>query len=607
MSLSDNLVDQFAKTIVQKDKEDNSTVVNATYLQINGKDYVQIDGSEIYTPVVSTVEVENNERVKVEIKDHKATITNNISSPTARSKSVQDLKDEVDEQGNTIKILDTTVQAQGSYINVMDSNISAIESTVNTYGSIIDTQEAAIRVHDSAISANTANIAINSSSIESQGDTIRSLNNTVQAQGTSISTMNDTIVSQGNNITAINTTLTSHGSQIETNEANLSIANANIQILDSGFTIQDGVLTGLSQIIIDTLTAQYAQIDFANIGMLAVTELFAKSGIIEDLTVRDQHITGELVGVTIKGDIIEGNTVKADKLVVLGSDGLYYKLNIDGIDNVSIEQASKFTLLIAKPTDWDTDYDNYYIIVDDQYEHVNSMNAHTVDGTTPVWEANYYYKLSSDYESGLDGTNIVAKSITADKVQVSDLVAFDATIGGFHIGQNSIYSGVKESVSNTTAGIYLDDQGQVSIGNANNYFKFVKDENDQWSLDLAASTVRFGADGTTIEAALGHINDTITDADTQREAIMNYAFINGVATLTIGEKNGTYFTRIDNDEIRFVTINGDPKDSPDATVISKMTTNKLEIDNVTVRNELIIGNKFRFRPIENNGIVLEKI
>ena len=88
-----------------------------------------------------------------------------------------------------------------------------------------------------------------------------------------------------------------------------------------------------------------------------------------------------MVGVTIRGDLIEGNTIKADKLVIKGEDGLYYKLNTNG-STITSEQ---------------TDY--------------NSLN----------------------------GTLIQAKSITADKVAVTDLVAFGADIAGNHIGNGAIY------------------------------------------------------------------------------------------------------------------------------------------------------------------------
>ena len=73
---------------------------------------------------------------------------------------------------------------------------------------------------------------------------------------------------------------------------------------------------------------KYANIDFTNIGKAAMEYFYSMSGLIKNVTVGDQTITGELVGVTIKGDIIEGNTIVADKLVIKGEDGLYYRQTI---------------------------------------------------------------------------------------------------------------------------------------------------------------------------------------------------------------------------------------------------------------------------------------
>ena len=60
----------------------------------------------------------------------------------------------------------------------------------------------------------------------------------------------------------------------------------------------------------------------------------------------------------------------------------------------------------------------------------------------------------TEYNS-LNGSIITAKSITAEKVDVHDLVAFNATIGGFKITDTSIYSGVKNSITNPTRGLHL--------------------------------------------------------------------------------------------------------------------------------------------------------
>ena len=176
---------------------------------------------------------------------------------------------------------------------------------------------------------------------------------------------------------------------------------------------------------------KYANIDFSNIGKAAMEYFYAQSGLIKDVTIDGATITGEIVGVTFRGDLIIGNTIIADKLVIKGEDGLYYKLNTDGV-------------------------------------------------TTE--------KEQSDYNS-LNGQIIRAKSVTAEKVAVDDLVAFGATIGGFHITLHSIFSGVKESATNTTRGIFMGDDGQFAFGDGSDYVKYYRDQNGTYKLAISASEI----------------------------------------------------------------------------------------------------------------------
>jgi hypothetical protein len=173
---------------------------------------------------------------------------------------------------------------------------------------------------------------------------------------------------------------------------------------------------------------------------------YSQSGLIEDITIGDTTITGKLVGVTISGDLIEGNTIVAEKLVIKGDDGLYYKLNTDGV------------------------------VVEEEQTDYNSLN----------------------------GQIIKAQSITASKIAVDDLVAFDATIGGFNITDHSIYSGVKESVNNTTRGIYLDNDGQIAIGDDSNFLRYYRTQNGAYKLEISAESVVFnsGVSAAAIEETL---------------------------------------------------------------------------------------------------------
>lgn len=542
MGLSEDLISQFCKLTVEKKKPTEKTV-NGTYRKINGKEYVQIDGSDILTPVTSTVEAEDKERVKVLLKNHTATVTGNISSPSARSKSVQNLKDAVDEHGNTIKQLDNTIIQQNNSIIELDNTIKLVKNDILLANNRINAQDNTLKIYDTTIKSQNDKMDSMNNTIKAQDNVITSIGNTLNEQGNTITSMNNTIIEQGNKIVSQGNEINQQGNKIEQfnneieqqgntitqlNNKILQQDNViqqqgnvidqqdniitehgnNITILNSGFSIIDGVLVGLSQAIIDELKTkhldtEYATIDFANINIAAVTKLFTESGIIKDLVVQEGKITGELVGVTIKGDLIEGNTIAAEKLVVKGSDGLYYKLNIDGLNNVSVDQASKFILLDSKPDDWETNYKDYYIINNNEYIHLTNDQV-------PVWTSNTYYKLNSTYESGLDGTNIVTKSITADKVSVTDLVAFGATIGGYNITQHSVYSGGKSSVNSVSPGLYMDDDGQIAFGDNKNFIKFFKDTDNKFKLRISANEIYTSSSSKSISEQIEELAENTT-------------------------------------------------------------------------------------------------
>ena len=345
MELPKKLINEFAKVTNNTEKPENDTTVYGVISKNGDSTYVQLDGSDLLTPVSTTTDTQDGDRVTVLIKNHTAIVTGNMTSPAARTDDVKDMDKKFTDE-NTL-ITGKIVAAEGDIANLKTDKLSANEAEI-TYATIV----------------------------------------------------------------------------------NLNAAEAKIDKLAA----------------ID-FDAKYANIDFANVGEAAMEHLYSKSGLIENVTISDGTITGNLVGVTIKGDLIEGNTVVADKLVIKGTDGLYYKLNTDGM-KIEAQQ---------------TDY--------------NSLN----------------------------GSIITAKSITATKISVDDLVAFDATIGGFNITSDALYSGVKESINNTTRGIYLGKDGQLAIGDSNNFLKYYKTTSGAYKLELSLG-------GDDITTSVNNAANTANDA-----------------------------------------------------------------------------------------------
>lgn len=456
MALSSELISQFVKATKDDSSDDNNeSTVYGTVKEYNGKKYVQLDGSDLLTPISSTTDTKADERVTVMIKNHTATVTGNISSPAARTDDVQEIGSKISEFEVVIadKVDTKELNAERARIDnlVSENVIIRGELDANT-ANIKELTADSVKVNDT-LTAHKADI-----------EDLQAKNATIEGTLTAHKASIDDLTAD--NVT-INSTLNAHKANIDdltadnaTIKGNLTAAEANIEDLKA------------NKLSATDADLKYANIDFTNINQAAVEKIFSDSGIVKDLIVSEGKITGELVGVTIKGDLIEGNTIVADKLVVKGSDGLYYKLNTDGVTTES-EQ---------------TEY--------------NSLN----------------------------GTVIQAKSITATKIAVDDLVAFDATIGGFNITESSIYSGVKNSVNNTTRGIYMDNTGQIAFGDGSNYLKYYKDTDGSYKLAISARSIKMGASGKNVEEA---INDVKADIDNVRDEI--------TTLLRIESSRGTVF------------------------------------------------------------------
>ena len=395
MGLSHDLISQFVKVTNDRQTEKKETIAYGTAVELDGKKYVRLDGSDMLTPVSSTADAEANERVTVLIKDHTATITGNASSPAARKQSVEDAIDQITE----VEILVADKVSTGD----LDAERGRIDTLVSENVTIKE-----------RLTASEADI----DNLEADNVTIKE---TLTAQNGEIENLKVGVLT----VDVANTKYASID--------NLEATNVNVHNLESDYaSFKNATTDNLTSVnaSITNLDTTYANIDFANIGEAAVEKFYAVSGIIQNLTLETGVVVKELIGVLISGDLIKGNTIQADKLIVRGEDGLYYKLNVDALGETTASADSK-------------------------------------------------------YQNGLDGSVIIAKSITAEKVSVSDLVAFGATIGGFHITTNSIYSGTKESATNTTRGLYLDNDGQIVLGDENNYLKFYKTDETNYAFEIS--------------------------------------------------------------------------------------------------------------------------
>lgn len=171
-------------------------------------------------------------------------------------------------------------------------------------------------------------------------------------------------------------------------------------------------------------------------------KLLVKSSLlVQDGTamIKDGKVTGRLDAVDINADNITSGTLTTDRLIIRDKDndtGIIFAIN-NGVvsqDNLSAEELKRMTL---------------------------------------------------------HGSVITAQSITADKIFVSDLSAFKATIGGFELDSDAIHSFGKTGISDNVAGLYVgnsaDKKAVFAIGAENgNHMIF---DGDKLSLTLDSISV----------------------------------------------------------------------------------------------------------------------
>lgn len=93
MNLSQDLITAFAKITNDKKDKKTETILYGTTVIRNGIRYVQIDGSDVLTPVQSTAVIRSGARVTIMLKDHQAIVTGNLTDPSASSGDVSDIGD----------------------------------------------------------------------------------------------------------------------------------------------------------------------------------------------------------------------------------------------------------------------------------------------------------------------------------------------------------------------------------------------------------------------------------------------------------------------------------------------------------------------------------
>ena len=125
MGLSYDLISEFVKITNDKKENTKEGTVYATVVSGTGGKYVRIDGSDLLTPMDTTTDIEDGERVTLMIKDHKAIVTGNVTTPSASTSKVDKVTESVNSVSDRVGTFELVVADFAQIKTLVNGNLTS--------------------------------------------------------------------------------------------------------------------------------------------------------------------------------------------------------------------------------------------------------------------------------------------------------------------------------------------------------------------------------------------------------------------------------------------------------------------------------------------------
>lgn len=194
----------------------------------------------------------------------------------------------------------------------------------------------------------------------------------------------------------------------------------------------------------DYLAANYANIKLANVETADVGDLLVRTGVLTDMTVVNGYVTGQLNGVRINADVITAGTLSVDRLLVTGEDSIVYQINVasSGLSMTELadEKYQKYlngTDIVAASITGDR-VAAHTLTADHILANSitgDCIKANTINGGHIVANSITGDQIAAQT---ITGDHVIAHSLTSEQIDVNDLFAQNITATGTISGANLI-------------------------------------------------------------------------------------------------------------------------------------------------------------------------
>ena len=507
MNLSNELISQFVKATKDTTKTNAESTVNGTTVEYDGKIYVKLDGSDLLTPVSKTADVKDNERVTVLIKNHAATITGNITSPSARSDAVVELGDKITEAEILIadKVSTKDLEAESGRIDDLVSDNIFVKEQITANKAVIDelvagnvtitgkveANEAEIKKLDvEKLSADAADIKF--ATIEKLNATDAYIHNLEATYGDFKQLTTDKLIAIDGDIANLDV------NKLDANTADIKYAKIeDLDATNAHVTNLKADVADIDTLIFGSATGTVIQSSFANAVIAQLGNAQIKSAMID-------HISA---------DKINAGTLNTNNIRVVSEDG---RLLISD-ETIQISDETRVRVQIGK--DASGDY---------------SIN---------VWDAAGKLMFS---EGG------ITDSAIKDAIIRNDMVADNANISAEKLDISSLFKELNGSTETLNASrIYLDADKQTLDVSFTQMSSDINDLSDDVTTQGTALSVIQGQISSKvwqqdIDTATSGIDGEIQTLKTKQSSVEQT--INGIS-VTVGEHESKIANKADNSEV----------------------------------------------------------
>ena len=480
MELSAELLSQFTKVTNDTTKNTKKeSFVYGTTVKHNGRTYVQLDGSELLTPVSTTTNTQAGERVTVMIKNHTATVTGNISSPSARLVDVDDNVDTITQLEILIAgKVDTDVftAATGRIDDLVADNIS-VKQQISANNAVVGQIKAENVEIESKLRANSATIdelittKIDAVVADAKYATIDDLEATNADIYNLEATYATFAVLTTNDLRAIHATIDDLDATYATID-DLDVERGRINILEAN-------AGEIQSLIFGSATGNVIHTSFANAVIAQLGNAQIKSAMIENLTA-DKIRSGSLVTNNVNVQSDSGNLLIANETIRI-SDGRRVRVQIgkDGTGDYSINVWDSAGNLMFSEGGITDSAIKEAIIRNDMVSDTANIAAHKLD-------------IDSLFEEINDGTHTIksSKILFDDEGQTLDVIFTEMSSQLDEIQNGVMTQGTQLSViqGQIESKIWLQDISGNDSDLSETMYSVLRQDLDSVSITVANNT-----------------------------------------------------------------------------------------------------------------------